>query len=127
MYVLTRRKLSGGVHFVHFWFLFDLFVNKQLLTLSKNKIKIFSRADQDKGYFCGQIVCGRIFSLTLKKISRYFPNLELLSFLTVLALPKLSRRGEASRICSVIRLDEDLLTAARYCMINLVLEMGKIK
>ena len=60
----------------------------------------------------------------MKKISRYFPNLELLSFLTVLALPKLSRRGEASRICSVIRLEEDLLTAARYCMINLVLKMG---
>ena len=67
-----------------------------------------------------------IFPLTLKKISRYFPNLELLSFLTVLALPKLSRRGEASRICSVIRLDEDLLTAARYCMINLVLKMGNL-
>ena len=124
MYVLTRRKLSGGVHFVHFSFLTFSSINNYL-HFSKNKIKIFSRADPDKGYFCGQIVCGRIFSLTLKKISRYFPNLELLSFLTVLALPKLSRRGEASRICSVIRLDEDLLTAARYCMINLVLEMGK--
>ena len=72
------------------------------------------------------IVNVSISQLTLKKISRYFPNLELLSFLTVLALPKLSRRGEASRICSVIRLEEDLLTAARYCMINLVLKMGRV-
>ena len=35
-------------------------------------------------------------------------------YLTVLAFPKLSRSGEASRICSVIRLEEDLFTAARY-------------
>ena len=35
-------------------------------------------------------------------------------YLTVLALPKLSRSGLASRICSVIRLLEDLFTAARY-------------
>ena len=39
---------------------------------------------------------------------------------TVFAFPKLSNSGDASRICSVIKLDGDLLTAAKYCINNLV-------
>ena len=41
----------------------------------------------------------------------------------VLACPKLSRIGEASRICSVVRFEVLLLTAARYCRSSLVLSV----
>ena len=51
----------------------------------------------------------------------YFPNLELLSFLRVLALPKLSKSGDVSRICSVMRLDDALFATAKYCVNSLVL------
>lgn len=56
----------------------------------------------------------------LKWTSKNFPNRDELSLRTVLALPKLSSSGEASKICSVMRLDGDLLTAAKYCIISLV-------
>ena len=59
----------------------------------------------------------------LKKIWVYLPNREELSLRTVVALPKLSSSGDASKICSVTKLEaecDDLLTAAKYCMINLV-------
>ena len=55
-----------------------------------------------------------VMTPSLNRISMYFPNLELLSFFNVLAFPKLSSRGEVSKICSVIRLETDLFTAARY-------------
>ena len=61
--------------------------------------------------------------LTLNKISRYLPNLELLSFRIVFALPKDSKIGDASNICSVTRLETDLLTADRYCVNNLVVSV----
>jgi len=73
----------------------------------------------------------------LKKICVYLPKRDELSLRTVVALPKLSSRGEASRICSVTSDEEEdeleaagceptvrlfflLLTAARYCMMSLV-------
>lgn len=57
---------------------------------------------------------------SLKYTSKYFPNLLLLSFLGVFALPKLSNNGVASRICSVTRLFGARLTAARYCITSFV-------
>ena len=60
---------------------------------------------------------------TLKRISRYFPNLELLSFRGVFAFPNDSRIGADSNICSVTILDTDLLTAERYCVSNLVVSV----
>jgi hypothetical protein len=60
------------------------------------------------------------FTYSLKCTSRYFPNRDELSLRTVLALPKLSNRGEASSICSVIRLEGDLFTAAKYCITSFV-------
>lgn len=72
----------------------------------------------------------------LKKICVYLPKRDELSLRTVVALPKLSSSGEASRICSVTSDEEDrdpapppdevppgillLLTAARYCIMSLV-------
>lgn len=72
----------------------------------------------------------------LKKICVYLPKRDELSLRTVVALPKLSSSGEASRICSVTRDDDEreadpadeelppgtllLFTAARYCMMSLV-------
>lgn len=61
-----------------------------------------------------------IITYSLKWTSKYFPNRLLLSFRGVLAFPKLSRSGVASRICSVTRLFGARLTAARYCITNLV-------
>nr|GFS60648.1 hypothetical protein NPIL_219851 [Nephila pilipes] len=60
---------------------------------------------------------------SLKCTSMYFPNLLELSFLTVFAFPKDSSKGLASRICSVMRLLGDLFTAAKYCIISLVLSV----
>jgi len=60
------------------------------------------------------------FTYSLKCTSRYFPNRDELSLRTVLALPKLSSRGDASSICSVIRLEGDLFTAAKYCITSFV-------
>lgn len=56
----------------------------------------------------------------LKKTSMYLPNLLELSLRIVLALPKDSNNGLASRICSVMSWLPFLLTAARYCITNLV-------
>ena len=56
----------------------------------------------------------------LKKTSMYLPNLLELSLRIVLALPKDSRRGLASNICSVIVLLPDLFTAAKYCITSFV-------
>lgn len=72
---------------------------------------------QTMSWLCNETL---ISTHCLKKTSMYFPNRLELSFRIVLALPKDSSRGLASRICSVMRLLPDLLTAARYCMINLV-------
>ena len=60
---------------------------------------------------------------SLNNISRYFPNLELLSFLVVLALPKDSKMGDDSRICSVTRFGVALFAAERYWVKSLVVSV----
>ena len=49
------------------------------------------------------------YTYSLKNTSKYFPNLDELSFRVVLAFPNDSKRGFASKICSVM-----VLLGARF-------------